>query len=104
MDGRQSDLPERDRTPDSGFHSATSHLVIHVKMFSLDFLSARHRLCSQGYLKSYNNNIKVTWIYFSTLIYPIKGIKKNSGEINLYFSLKYFKNVLMEELAFELGF
>lgn len=80
LDGRQSDLPERDRTPDSGFYSATSYLAIQVKMFSLDFLSARHRLCSQGYLKSYNNNIKVTWTYFSTFIYPIKGIKKIQGK------------------------
>lgn len=35
LDGRQSDLLERDRTPDSGSHFATSDLVIHVKMFSL---------------------------------------------------------------------
>lgn len=37
LDGRQCDLLERDRTPDSGSHSATSHLVIHVKMFALVF-------------------------------------------------------------------
>ena len=37
--GRQSGLPERDRTPGARSHYGTSHLFIHIKGFPLYFLS-----------------------------------------------------------------